>query len=419
MPGERRWPLGGQWHEPWGVLAFAAVLMISGTAPAQQIPELGAYTLAAGDRITVTVVGETDLSGDMLVDGAGNITMPFIGSERVANLTVAECQKLIRDRLADGFINHPVVSVRISELRPIYILGDVRAPGSYPFRYGSTVRSVVALAGGFGNADPSRRAGLAEFLAAEGQLKQLEFEQTTLLVREARLEAQRDGREAVQMPALAVPLSPRDLTDLLRTENAMMAQQNELLKQQLDLLNAQKPRIDNELAALHQQIASGQDRLERVKNEVTRSAQLVKQGLGIRSPEVQLELEQASQTSELWHLTAQVSRLQMDRGDLDIRMQDLKATFQRQVLADLQTVHQRLAELRVAMASARMVRDLRQQQSQTFTGQALHRTSITRTRSGQVMELQGSDTTALEPGDVVEITNTVSEPSALDPTPAG
>jgi polysaccharide export outer membrane protein len=378
-----------------------------------------AYTLAAGDRITVTVVGQADLSGDMLIDDAGSVTMPFIGTVQIAGLTVIECQKLIRDHLADGFIRQPVVSVRVSELRPIYILGDVHTPGAYPFRYGSTVKSVVALAGGFGNVDTQRGAGLAELLIADGQLRQLESEEATLLIRKARLEAQRDGQETFKVPALAVPFSPRDFTDLVDMETSIMSRQGELLKKQLDLLNAQKPRIENELAALQQQIASGQKRLERVKEEANRSAQLVKQGLGVRAPEVQLELEEASQTSELWQLTAQVSRLQMDRGDLDIRMQDLKATFQREILAELEAVHQRLAELRGAIASAHDVRDLRLQGSQTVFTQSGHTVSITRTWGSRVVVLQGSDGTTLEPGDVVEITNSVAAPALRAPAPEG
>jgi polysaccharide export outer membrane protein len=401
--------------ESLGALALAVLLTISEPAPAEQTSGTEAYTLAAGDRVTVTVVGQTDLSGDVLIDDAGNVTMPFIGTVQVAGLTVIECQKLIRDHLADGFIRQPVVSVRVSEPRPIYILGDVHTPGMYPFRYGSTVKSVAALAGGFGNADARRGAGLAEVLIADGQLRQLEFEQATLLIRRARLEAQRDGQETVKMPALAVQLSQRDFTGLVDMETSIMSHQSKLLKQQLDLLDAQKPRIESELAALQQQIANGQKRLERVKEEASRSAQLVKQGLGVRAPEVQLELEEASETGELWQLTAQVSRLQMDRGDLDIRMQDLQANFQREILTELEAVYQRLAELRGAIDAAHDVRELRLQESRTAFTQSGHSISITRTRGSRVVVLQGSDRTTLEPGDVVEVTNTFAAPALRAP----
>src|SRR5260370_36545100 len=96
------------------------------------------------------VFGQADLSGDILVDGAGNILLPFIGPIEVKGLSVHECQELIHDQLANGILKQPSVSVRLNELRPLYVLGDVRVSGVYPFRYGSTVKSAVAAAGGSG-----------------------------------------------------------------------------------------------------------------------------------------------------------------------------------------------------------------------------------------------------------------------------
>src|SRR5262249_472892 len=121
-----------------------------------------AYKLAPGDRINVTVFGQSELSGDIFVDGEGNIVLPFIGPIEVRDLTTLECQKLIRDRLADGIFNEPSVSVRISELRPLYILGDVRAPGVYPFRYGSTVKSASAGVCGLWVTERPQRVPISE-----------------------------------------------------------------------------------------------------------------------------------------------------------------------------------------------------------------------------------------------------------------
>ncbi len=141
-----------------------------------------AYQLEPGDRITVTVFGQAELSGDILVDGAGNILLPFIGPIEVKGLTTLECQKLVRDRLSDGILQEPSVSVRISEPRPLYILGGVRAPGAYPFRYGSTVQSVVAVAGGFGLPQLVEATAASEFLLADERVRQLSFQRQALLV---------------------------------------------------------------------------------------------------------------------------------------------------------------------------------------------------------------------------------------------
>ena len=53
------------------------------------------------------------------------------------------------EELKKGFLQNPQVSVEITLFRPYYILGEVRAPGSYPFKEGLNVLNAVAIAGGF------------------------------------------------------------------------------------------------------------------------------------------------------------------------------------------------------------------------------------------------------------------------------
>ena len=63
------------------------------------------------------------------------------------NLTGAA--RLIEEKLADGYLINPRVSIEVMNYRPFYILGEVKDPGSYPFVNGMTVLNAVALASGF------------------------------------------------------------------------------------------------------------------------------------------------------------------------------------------------------------------------------------------------------------------------------
>jgi polysaccharide export outer membrane protein len=330
--------------------------------------------------------------------------LPIIGPIQIEDLTVLGSQQLIRDRLADGFLKEPMVSVRISEPRPLYVLGDVRAPGAYPFRYGSTVQSAVALAGGFGIAGPLQSAAMSEFLSADERVRQLAFEQTALRIREARLKAQREGNEPFSPPDLPPSINEKEAADLVASETATLASQAAILKAQIELLNGQKPRLQNEIDAINGQIATAKNRLEFVKDETSRSAQLVKQGLGVHASEVQMKLQEANEESNLWSLAAQVSRLQMNIGELDIKIEEAKAAFNKQTLGELENVHQRLAELNVTLPSARQIRDFKLQQAENAAGIETRRSiHITRTRHGQVIVFEASETTPLAPGDVVDI----------------
>jgi polysaccharide export outer membrane protein len=52
--------------------------------------------------------------------------------------------------LRQGFIREPHVAVEIEAYRPFFILGEVTAPGQYPYIANMTVETAVAIAGGFG-----------------------------------------------------------------------------------------------------------------------------------------------------------------------------------------------------------------------------------------------------------------------------
>lgn len=129
-----------------GVPVFA-----QNTDPAPLDEELAAkpYQLGSGDQIKVTVYGEEDLSGEFLLDGTGTIAMPLIGPVTIAGQDVQQSETLIVEKLADGFLINPRVSIEVLNYRPFYIIGEVKEPGSYPYVSGMTVLNAVALASGF------------------------------------------------------------------------------------------------------------------------------------------------------------------------------------------------------------------------------------------------------------------------------
>ena len=123
-----------------------------------------AYVLGTGDKLHINVFGQRDLDGNYLVDGSGNVQFPLIGQIKAAGKTVPQLQKTITAALSKGFLVNPSVSIEVTSNRPFYILGEVKAPGQYPYVMGMSVITAVALAGGYTfRADESdvyvRRAG--------------------------------------------------------------------------------------------------------------------------------------------------------------------------------------------------------------------------------------------------------------------
>ncbi len=107
------------------------------------------YLIGAGDRLTIRVVGEPDLTGDYTVDGSGLISFPLINSVKVGGLSAPQVRSLIAARLRQGYLRKPAVTVQTTNLRPFFILGEVKGAGNFPYQNGMTVQNAIAIAGGY------------------------------------------------------------------------------------------------------------------------------------------------------------------------------------------------------------------------------------------------------------------------------
>jgi polysaccharide export outer membrane protein len=108
-----------------------------------------AYRLDAGDKLRVVVYGQEGLTNTYAIDAGGSITMPLIGSVPARGRTPTGLASEITAKLRNGYIRDPSVAVEIESYRPFFILGEVAAPGQYPYVPNMSVESAVAIAGGF------------------------------------------------------------------------------------------------------------------------------------------------------------------------------------------------------------------------------------------------------------------------------
>jgi len=125
------------------------VIIILFTSSAKAHEQHHNYTLGAGDKLSIKIYGEADLSMSILIDTSGSIDYPYLGEVKVVGLTPAEIKKKIYLGLKGPYLISPKVMVNIETFRQFYIKGEVKRPGGYPFRPGLTVDKAIALAGGF------------------------------------------------------------------------------------------------------------------------------------------------------------------------------------------------------------------------------------------------------------------------------
>ena len=107
------------------------------------------YQLGPGDKLSVTVFDQAELSGKYTINGAGQFVMPFIDEVQAEGLTIPELSELIVSKLKPDYLINPRVSIEVLNFRPFYIIGEIGSPGSYPYIEGMTYLNAVAIAGGF------------------------------------------------------------------------------------------------------------------------------------------------------------------------------------------------------------------------------------------------------------------------------
>ena len=160
----------------WIPLLIASLFVVAACVPqeptfAVNAPATGPaldenYLLGPGDGVNLVVFNQEELSGEHVVDEAGRISVPLIGSVPAANRTTEQVREEIRDRFLDGILRDPKVTLSINKYRPFFIVGGVRTPGAYEYQTGLTVLHAIALAGG--HSELALRTVQPEILRASG-----------------------------------------------------------------------------------------------------------------------------------------------------------------------------------------------------------------------------------------------------------
>jgi polysaccharide export outer membrane protein len=109
----------------------------------------GAYALRPSDQLRVQVYDDPNITGDYQVDSGGFVSIPLAGRIKASGLTTAQLERVLIQRLSDGVLKKPNVTVQLTSYGPIYVHGEVKRGGEFPYRPGLTVRDAIALAGGY------------------------------------------------------------------------------------------------------------------------------------------------------------------------------------------------------------------------------------------------------------------------------
>jgi polysaccharide export outer membrane protein len=128
------------------------------------------YILGAGDKISIKVFGQDDLSIESLLGNSGSVNYPFLGDVKLSGLSIKQVELFITKGLKGDYLINPNVYVQVIEYRPFYIHGEVKKPGGYPYQPGMTINQAVALAGGL--TERADKDKISLYKEADKKLKQ-------------------------------------------------------------------------------------------------------------------------------------------------------------------------------------------------------------------------------------------------------
>jgi polysaccharide export outer membrane protein len=105
------------------------------------------YVIGPADTLSITVVGEPDLTNKYRVDTDGTITLPYVGRQAAAGSTVIDLQTKLTALLKDGYLQNPqvLIDVDVYKARSVLVVGEVRSPGKVQLT-GLTMSLLEALA---------------------------------------------------------------------------------------------------------------------------------------------------------------------------------------------------------------------------------------------------------------------------------
>ena len=344
----------------------------------------------------------TAVGGEFTVSSDETIFLPVIGAVPVANLTGPSLSERIARELQKklGLVERPNATVEVIDYPPVFIVGDVQAPGAYPFRYGLSVLQAIALGGGEIKVSPDQARAEIQLV---GELRGLENERLRTSARIARLQAER--ARAADVKFSAMPLDPAGkalVEEALSQEAAIMTARAREQDRQKKSLTELRQLLETEIEVLEQKISAAENDISVGTRELEAVTMLVEKGIAVASRRSELERALAGYRGERLDQLTAVMRARQSIAETTRNLDGLDDRRQTEIALELQQAQSSLEQLLLKReVSQNLLLDLL---SSTVRGAgAVASYSIIRRAKGQSVETVATESTALQPGDVVKV----------------
>lgn len=376
----------------------AALVVTCGSAAAAE------YKLQPGDTVEITVQGVPELQRKATIREDGYIPFPMIGNVNFVDLTLSEVRDSIRDKLIEkDIVAYPDVTVDLTEVRPMYILGNVARPGMYPFKPEYTVRHALSLAGGVGG-QGLRSDSILEAAQVAGEFEALRVEFVRYQAKVRRLQAELAGKTSIDFGTFsALPFPETIFKDIKATEERHLGATLTNIENDRAAHSRELEQAKAQLEALEEQQQTEDTGLKQQTEDVERIKSLSERGMATSARVIDEQRSILLSKGRLMQTMAQVASVR--RSIEELRREIDKSLESRNLEA--------LKELQEALVNAETVFVKMQttQEKMSYFGSPWQsddassriRFVIHRKQVGKDIEVVAQPGTTLMPGDVIEV----------------
>ena len=352
------------------------------------------------------------LNAEYAIGPEGKVSLPLIGELSAVGKTPGELADAIGAALKAriGLVEPPDVSVEVVQFRPFYILGDVEKQGEFAYRPGLTVLQAVSLAGGtprVGNLSSLRLE--RESISTRGNLGLLEMELLATLVRKARLTAELNSLDQIEVPDELKASREAATRTLLEQENVLFQTRKKAFATQVSALEQLRSLHEREAEGLVKQLASHDKHMELLNQELTAVRQLYDRRLTTAPRKLALERYAAQLQGDRLRLETSLARAEQERSKTEINVIALQNQRLNDITGELLKSQARLDELSQKISTSQRLLFETEVIAPRYVklGGSPKRTqpiyTIIRQISGQNIEVAATEATAIQPGDTLKV----------------
>lgn len=121
---------------------------VSVSTERKDLPVNGKYVVGPGDEVRVNLWGRVNAQYNLVIDRNGSVTIPNIGPLYVAGMTFEQMSVYLIQQAGKIVGANADITMGALKSIPIFILGEVKRPGSYMIGSFATITDALLLSGG-------------------------------------------------------------------------------------------------------------------------------------------------------------------------------------------------------------------------------------------------------------------------------